>query len=77
MTNPAHDEPTARPVTAESLPPQDATRLAPTDAGLDRMTGMKELQSLRLTGTRVTAAGVRRFRDASPACKVDVEPDRP
>ena len=41
-----------------------------TDAGLKELTGLKSLQSLYLTGTKVTVTGVVELRKALPACKI-------
>jgi internalin A len=41
-----------------------------TDAGLEHLKGLPNLFHLKLWGTKVTADGVERFRQASPTCGV-------
>ena len=41
-----------------------------TDAGLEHLTGLSNLEALDLTGTRVTAEGVKKLQQALPNCKI-------
>jgi internalin A len=41
-----------------------------TDAGLKELTTLKSLRTVSLTKTRVTEAGVRKFKEALPDCRV-------
>ena len=41
-----------------------------TDAGLGHLTGLTNLQELRLSGTQVTDAGVAELKQALPKCKI-------
>ena len=41
-----------------------------TDAGLEHLRRMKQLRSVVLYGTQVTAAGVAKLRQALPNCKI-------
>ncbi len=42
-----------------------------TDAGIDTLGELKELASLNLVGTGVTAAGVEKLQQSLPKCKID------
>jgi len=47
------------------------TRGTITDAGLDSLTELTELQELLLTGTKVTKSGTEKLRKALPRCKIE------
>jgi hypothetical protein len=42
-----------------------------TDAGLDKLHGLKGLRELTVTGSRVTEAGAARIRKALPELRLD------
>jgi len=41
-----------------------------TDAGLDHLAGLTNLEELNVTGTKVTADGIARLQAALPKCKI-------
>ena len=49
--------------------------IAVTDSGLKTLQKIGSLRSLDISGTKVTAAGVTRFADAVPNCKVTMSPE--
>jgi hypothetical protein len=42
-----------------------------TDAGLKELAGLKSLQALDLTFTKVTDAGLKELRQSLPHCRID------
>jgi hypothetical protein len=43
-----------------------------TDFGLEHLYGLTKLQTLYLTNTKVTGAGVKALRRAMPQCNTDI-----
>jgi hypothetical protein len=48
----------------------DVSDTGVTDAGLDNLCGLTRLETLRLSGTQVTEAGITNLRNALPNCEI-------
>ena len=49
----------------------DLENTSVSDAGLEHLVTLKQLQSLKLTGSKVTATGIAKLQKALPDCKIE------